>query len=356
MSLHQGLIEISLLQDIWFIVLAIIVIIYVILDGFDLGVGFWFFFTRERDEKITRNDRKILLQTIAPFWDGNEVWLIAAGGILFAAFPDVYATVFSAFYLPLILVVLCLILRATSIEFHEEFDSSLWHKITDIAFVIGSLVPALSFGVVVGNLVQGIPIDGNKTFTGELLSLVNPYALLIGLLSLTIIITHGAIYLRVRTTGRLQKKTTQWAKVGIITFLACSSSSLVISILLHDHILDNFLANPLLLMIPILGFLAILGTLWHVWTDADPIRTFILSAISIALSIFGAGVAVYPNLVFSSINASYSLTIHNTSASVLGLFIMLVIALIALPLVLVYTAFVYKLFSGKIEEAGQEIY
>ncbi|UCE14171.1 MAG: cytochrome d ubiquinol oxidase subunit II [Candidatus Heimdallarchaeota archaeon] len=356
MNINQGLDVLTLLQDIWFIVLAFIIIVYTILDGFDLGVGFWYFFTREKDDQVTKTDRKILLQSIAPFWDGNEVWLIAAGGILFAAFPDVYATVFSAFYLPLILVVFCLILRATSIEFHEEFDSPLWHRIADTAFIIGSIVPSFSFGVVIGNLVQGMPIDANKNFTGTLFSLFNPYSLLIGLLALTIIITHGAIYIRVRTTGPLQKKATQWAKVGIIAFLACSSISLVISVFLHDHVLENFLANPFLLLIPLLGFVAILITFWHIWTEANPIRTFITSAASIALSILGAGIAVYPNLVFSSLDPNYSLTIHNASASDLGLLIMLVIALIALPLVLIYTTYVYKLFSGKLKENDLGIY
>ncbi|MFW9903567.1 MAG: cytochrome d ubiquinol oxidase subunit II [Candidatus Thorarchaeota archaeon] len=356
MTINQGLDVLTLLQDIWFIVLVLIIIIYTILDGFDLGVGFWFFFAREKDKNITKADRKVLLKAIAPFWDGNEVWLIAAGGILFAAFPDVYATVFSAFYLPLILVLFCLILRATSIEFHEEFDSPLWHRITDTAFVIGSIVPSLSFGVVIGNLVQGLQIDSNKNFTGNFFSLFNPYSILIGLLALTIIITHGAIYIRLRTTGRLEKKATQWAKIGIIAFLVCSSISLGISILFQDHVLENFIAYPILLLIPLLGFVAILTTLWHIWTEADPIRTFMSSIASIAFSILGAGIAIYPNLVVSSLDPSYSLTIHNASASDLGLLIMLVITLIALPLVLIYTAFVYKLFSNKIQETDIGVY
>ncbi|MFX1283719.1 MAG: cytochrome d ubiquinol oxidase subunit II [Promethearchaeota archaeon] len=356
MTLSQGLDMLTLLQDIWFIVLILIIIIYTILDGFDLGVGFWFFFAREKDENITKANRKVLLKTIAPFWDGNEVWLIAAGGILFAAFPDVYATVFSAFYLPLILVIFCLILRATSIEFHDEFDSPLWHRITDTAFIIGSIVPSFSFGVVIGNLIQGLPIDVDKNFTGDLFSLFNPYALLIGLLALTIIITHGAIYICLRTTGTLQKKATQWAKIGIIAFLVCSSFSLVISAFFYNHVLENFIANPILLLIPILGFVAILTALWHIWIEADPIRTFISSIFSIAFSILGAAIAVYPNLVVSSVNPNYSLTIHNASASDLGLLIMLMIALIALPLVLLYTAFVYKLFSGKIQETDIGVY
>ncbi|MFX0210341.1 MAG: cytochrome d ubiquinol oxidase subunit II, partial [Candidatus Hodarchaeota archaeon] len=226
----------------------------------------------------------------------------------------------------------------------------------DTAFIIGSVVPSFSFGVVIGNLIQGLPIDVNKNFTGTFLSLFNPYALLIGLLALTIIITHGAIYIRVRTTGRLYEKATQWAKIGIIVFLTCSSISLVISIIFHNHVLENFISNPVLLLIPLLGFVAILITLWHIWTEANPARTFICSVASIALSILGAGIAIYPNLVVSSLDPSYSLTIHNASASDLGLLIMLVIALIALPLVLLYTAYVYRLFSGKIKEDEAGLY
>ncbi len=338
------------LQEIWFLFLAVIVIVYVILDGFDLGVGFWYIFAKDKHEETTLNERKEIIQSIAPFWDGNEVWLLAAGGILFAAFSDVYATVFSAFYIPLILVVFCLIIRAVSIEFREEFPSPLWHKISDIAFIVGSLGPAIAFGVLIGNLVQGIAIDANKQFTGSFIDFFNPYAILIGSLALSMIITHGAVYLRVRATDKLAAKATQWAKFGIISFLAISSSSLVISLIFHPHIIDNYVDLPILLIIPLIGFVFILTTVYFIWYEKEAKKTFILSSLSIAFSILGAGAAIYPNLVFSSLDEAYSLTIHNASATDTGLLVMLIVAIIALPLILVYTIWVYRMMGTKLKD------
>ncbi len=340
----------SALQEIWFLLLVVIVIIYVILDGFDLGVGFWFIFAKDKHQETTLNERKEIIQSIAPFWDGNEVWLLAAGGILFAAFSDVYATVFSAFYVPLLLVAFCLIIRAVSIEFREEFPNPIWHKISDIAFIFGSLGPAIAFGVLIGNLVQGIAINADKRFTGSFIEFFNPYAILIGLLALSMIITHGAVYLRVRATDKLTVKATQWAKMGIVSFLAISSSSLFISLIFHPHIIDNFLNLPILLIIPLIGFVCILFTSYYIWNEKNAKLTFILSSLSIAFSILGAGAAIYPNLVFSSLDEAYSLTVHNASATDTGLLVMLIIALIALPLILVYTAWVYKMMGTKLKD------
>ncbi len=338
------------LQEIWFLFLAVIVIVYVILDGFDLGVGFWFIFAKDKHEDMTLNERKEIIQSIAPFWDGNEVWLLAAGGILFAAFSDVYATVFSAFYIPLLLVVFCLIIRAVSIEFREEFPSPLWHRVSDFAFIFGSLGPAIAFGVLIGNLVQGIAIDANKQFTGSFVDFFNPYAIIIGLLALSMIITHGAVYLRVRATEKLAAKATQWAKLGIVSFLVISSCSLVISLLFHPHVQNNYIDLPILLIIPIIGFVFIGLTTYYIWNEKDAKLTFVLSALSIAFSILGAGVAIYPNLVFSSIDEAYNLTIHNASATDTGLLVMLIVAIIALPLILVYTLWVYKMMGTKLED------
>jgi cytochrome d ubiquinol oxidase subunit II len=337
----------SLIQEVWFVLLGLIIIIYTILDGFDLGTAFWFFFAKDKKEDRV-SDRKILMQAIAPFWDGNEVWLLAAGGILFAAFPEVYATVFSTFYLPLVLVAFGLILRAVSIEFRDEFDSPIWYRLIDISFVLGSMIPAILFGVLIGNLVQGIPLDSDFNFSGSLIDLINPYALLIGFLSLAMIISHGAIYLRLRTTGDLTIKATKWAKIGLISYLSIATIALIISIAFHPHLITNFEKSPVLLIIPVLGFIAILTTIWLVLNEKDPLITFIASSFSISLSILGAGVAMYPTLVFASNDSTRSLTIYNASSSELSLLVILIIALIALPLVLLYTAWVYKTLGGKI--------
>ncbi len=338
----------SLIQEVWFVLLILIISIYTILDGFDLGTAFWFFFCGKE------TDKKIIMKAIAPFWDGNEVWLLAAGGILFAAFPEVYATVFSTFYLPLVLVAFGLILRAVSIEFREEFESPLWFRFIDTTFVIGSMIPAISFGVLIGNLVQGIPLDADYNFTGNLLSLFNPYALLIGILSFTMIITHGAIYIRLRSPEDLAKRASRWAKIGLSCYLVVAAVALLISIYIHPHLVEKFISNIFLFLIPILGFIAILVTILFVINEKDPAQTFIASAVSIILSILGAGVAIYPTLVYASNEPSRSLTIYNASSSDESLFIILIIASIALPLILVYTAWVYKTLGGKISLADLE--
>jgi cytochrome d ubiquinol oxidase subunit II len=249
---------------------------------------------------------------------------------------------------PLILVAFCLILRAVSIEFREEFPSPIWHRLSDFAFIFGSLGPPIAFGILIGNLVQGIDVNAEKQFVGDFIEFFNPYALLIGFLALSMIITHGAVYLRVRATDLLAKKATQWAKVGAVSFIILSFSALIISLLFHPHITDNFINLPILLLVPLLGFISIILTLYHIWHEKSAIRTFLLSACSIALSISGAGLAIYPNLVFSSLDTMYSLTIYNASSSDNALFLMLIIAIIALPLVLLYTAYVYKLFGKKL--------
>ncbi|MFX0123381.1 MAG: cytochrome d ubiquinol oxidase subunit II [Candidatus Hodarchaeota archaeon] len=338
----------SLLQELWFFLLVFIIIIYSILDGFDLGVGFWYFLTKDKRE------RKTIIKTIAPFWDGNEVWLLAAGGVLFAAFPEVYATVFSTFYLPLVIVAFGLILRAVTIELKDEFDSPLWEMLTDIGFILGSMIPAISFGILIGNLIQGIPLDETSNFSGTLITLINPYSLFIGVMSLIMMISHGAIYLRVRTANRLAEKATRWAKVGLIGYFSIAIIVLVVSAFMHPHLRINFIDAPLLIVIPIVGFLTILLSIWLIIKEKNPVFSFITSAISIGLNILGVGLAIFPNLVYASNNSSRNLTVYNASSGELTLSTILGVALIALPLVLAYTAWTYKTFSGKIELAELE--
>ena len=333
----------SFLQELWFFLLAFIIIIYTILDGFDLGVGFWYFLTKDKRE------RRTIIKAIGPFWDGNEVWLLAAGGVLFAAFPEAYATVFSTFYLPLVIVAFGLILRAVTIELKDEFDSPLWEKFTDIGFILGSMIPAISFGVLIGNLIQGIPLDETNNFSGTLLTLINPYSLFIGVMSLIIMISHGAIYLRVQTTDKFAEKATGWAKIGLISYFSIAIIILIISALMHPYLLNNFIEAPFLMVVPIVGFLTILLSIWLIIKEQNPVLSFITSAVSIGLNILAAGLAVFPNLVYASNNSSRNLTVYNASSGELTLSTILGVALIALPLVLAYTAWTYKTFSGKLE-------
>lgn len=341
----------SFLQELWFFLLVLIIIIYTILDGFDLGVGFLFFFTKDKQE------RKTIIKTIGPFWDGNEVWLLASGGVLFAVFPEAYATVFSTFYLPVVIVAFGLILRAVSIELKDEFDSPLWEKLTNFGFILGSIIPAISFGILIGNIIQGIPLDETNNFSGTILTLINPYSLLIGVMSLVMMIGHGAIYLRVRTTDELAKKATGWAKIGLIGHFSIAAIVLVISAFIHPHLIENFIDVPFMIIIPFIGFLTILISIWLIIKEKNPVFSFISSAVSIGMIILGVGLAIFPNLVYASNNSARNLTVYNASSGELTLSTILGITLIALPLVLAYTTWTYKTLSGKVELADtKEIY
>ena len=183
------------LNTIWFILVGVLIVGYAILDGFDLGVGVLSLFARNEDE------RRLHLNAIGPFWDGNEVWLLTAGGALFAAFPEVYATVFSGFYIAFMLLLVALIFRAVSIEFYHQVDSPSWRTAWGWAFGIGSLLPCILTGVAFGNILRGIPLDAHREFTGSFFTLLNPYALVVGVLSLAMFIMHGAVFMAVKTYG-----------------------------------------------------------------------------------------------------------------------------------------------------------
>ena len=326
----------SELQVTWFLLVGILLAGYAILDGFDLGVGFWHVFAKKDDE------RRIFLKAIGPLWDGNEVWLLTAGGALFAAFPPVYASVFSGFYLALVLVLLGLIFRVVSIEFRSQLRDPGWRRSWDMAFSLGSVLPALLFGVAVGNLVRGLPLDESGDYIGGFFGLLNPYSLLVGVAGLAMFATHGALYLVLKTEGGLRAKVRLWASrawiVYLPLFLLCATWSLVAhqegSVLLP-------VAASLIALVAIVG----IGVFNRAGADG---RAFLASAVSIA-ALFGAiGSTIFPNLVRASNGASLSLSIFNASASQHSLTIMLIIALLGMPVVVGYTVFIYRTFSGPV--------
>ena len=203
----------STLQVIWFLLIGILLAGYAILDGFDLGVGFWHLFGKKDEE------RRIFIRSIGPVWDGNEVWLLTAGGALFAAFPPVNASVFSGFYLALVLVLLGLIFRVVSIEFRNQLEDPSWRRRWDLAFSLGSALPALLFGVALGNLVRGLLLDESGDYIGGFFALLNPYSLLVGVTGVAMFATHGALYLALKTEGELQVRARGWASRAWIAYL-----------------------------------------------------------------------------------------------------------------------------------------
>ncbi|MFH2036740.1 MAG: cytochrome d ubiquinol oxidase subunit II [Candidatus Zixiibacteriota bacterium] len=324
----------------WFILYAVLIIGYAILDGFDFGVGVLSLFARGNQEK------RIHMNSIGPVWDGNEVWLLTAGGALFAAFPIVYATVFSGFYLALMLVLTALIARAVSFEFRNKVDSDKWRKIWDWSFGLGSLLPAVLFGVAVGNIMRGVPIDGNGAYLGTFLGLLNPYSILIGVVTLVMFVMHGAIYMTLKTDGELRARMTQWATGGWIAFVVLYFLATIYSFFEAGYLFDNMFGNILFWVFFIVLLVAI--AVIPVMLKAKKYFISFLGSSAVILTIIGmTAVNMFPRMVPSSIDLAYSLTIYNASSTPRTLETMLYIALIGMPIVLVYTFFVYRIFKGK---------
>ncbi len=330
------------LQITWFFLIGVLLTGYAILDGFDLGVGIWHLFAR-KDE-----DRRRLLNAIGPVWDGNEVWLITGGGAIFAAFPHVYATVFSGMYLALLLVLLGLILRAVSLEFRSKVASPGWRRTWDVAFAVGSALPALLFGVAMGNLLRGLPLSADKEFAGTFLGLLNPYALLIGVLGFAMFATHGAVYVVLKTDGELSERAKGWAARAWVVYLALFAVAVVATLATQRQLLANYRTMPFLWVIPVVAGVGIVMTGVRNRKDqAGP--AFVWSALSIAGLMAMCGSGLFPSLVPALGEPALSLTVANASSSPLTLKVMLIVALVGMPLVLIYTAWAYRTFSGKVQ-------
>jgi cytochrome d ubiquinol oxidase subunit II len=325
----------------WVLLFGVLIAGYAILDGFDLGVGVLHLFTKDEEEK------RMNINAIGPVWDGNEVWLLTGGGALFAAFPPVYATAFSGFYLALMLLLAALIARAVSMEFRGKVDSPKWRNVWDWAFGLGSFLPALLFGVAVGNVLRGVPIDASGEFVGTFLGLLNPYALLIGVLSLVMFTMHGALYLVMKTEGaqQMRAKTTAtrlWPAFVVLYVLATVASYWVSPYLFES----SFSRIPFW----VCAVIALLGmTYIPIAIRQDKaFPAFIASSASIAGLIGVALTSMFPKLLPSSVDLAYSLTAYNASSTPPTLTAMLIIALIGMPLVLVYTFVIYRVFKGKV--------
>ncbi|MFA5263829.1 MAG: cytochrome d ubiquinol oxidase subunit II [Opitutaceae bacterium] len=331
------------LNTVWFALVGVLFTGYAILDGFDLGVGVLHLFVAKRDE-----DRRIFLNAIGPVWDGNEVWLVTGGGALFAAFPAVYATVFSGFYLAFMALLCALIFRAVSIEFRSKHPSPLWRAFWDAGFAAGSTVSALLIGVALGNLAWGIPLDANGEFAGTFLGLLHPYALAMGVTTVALFAMHGAIYLVLKTEGEVQARARRWVNPLIIAFILCYVHVTLATLLYVPHITEAFRREPWFFALVIPVILAIANIPREVHRGKE-FFAFLSSCAAMAglMTIFGIG--AYPNLVFSNPAPGHSLTAFNAASSPKTLAVMLTIALIGMPVVLAYTASIYWIFRTKVK-------
>jgi cytochrome d ubiquinol oxidase subunit II len=322
------------LHNIWFMLIAFLWIGYFVLEGFDFGLGILLPFLGRSDA-----ERRALINAIGPVWDGNEVWVLVAGGATFAAFPNWYATLFSGFYLALFLILVALILRGVAFEYHSKRDSVRWRQGWDWAIFIGSAVPALLWGVAFANIVAGVPIDKDMNFSGDLLTLLNPFGLLGGVVTLTLFMTHGAAYIALKTEGVLRERANKllvWiglvAAVAAVAFLGWTQAK-------------NMVADSA--AVSVLAALSLVGALL-----ANRLRhegwTFIGTAFTIGLAVVALFMNLYPNVMPSSTSAAFNLTIDNASSTDYSLTIMTVVAVIFTPLVLLYQGWTYWIFRKRI--------
>lgn len=329
-----------MLETIWFALWAILWAVYFILDGFDFGIG-----TLSPLLSGSEDDKRQILASMGPYWNGNEVWLITAGGVTFAAFPKTYAVMFSSLYSALLLILFCLIVRGVAMEFRSRFESAGWKKFWDLLLWVGNFGPALLFGVAFANLFKGILIDGQGVYQGTLFSLLNPYGLMGGVLFVLIFAVHGALWLAVNSDGDLRQRAGSLA--GKLWFaLAVMAVVFLIATYAFTGLYGNYFKAPLLLIIPLAAVAALFGIFFFI-LKAQWLKAWVASAVFILfVTVFGV-TGMYPGLLISSIDPAFTLTAFNSSSSPLTLKIMLGVALVFVPIVIIYQAWVFKFFGTK---------
>jgi len=331
------------LNIIWYCLIFALLTGYAVLDGFDLGVGALHLLAGRTD-----SERRLVLNSIGPVWDGNEVWLVVAGGALFAAFPCVYATIFSGFYFALIVLLLALVFRAVAIEFRSKRAQRWWRQTWDVAFSAASILVAFLLGTALGNIIEGIPLDADGNYAGSFFQLLNPYAILNGLATVALFMMHGSIYLVLRTEGDLRERVHYLANRCMIFFvllyILVTMATLVYVPMLGVHMWNR----PWLLLAPMFTLLAIANVPRQMARKHQYGYAFISSCAAIIGLIALVAIGMFPDLVPSSSAAHGSLTLYNASSTSGTLKIMLIVALIGMPLVGSYTVAVYWLFRGKV--------
>jgi cytochrome d ubiquinol oxidase subunit II len=331
------------LEFIWLIIVLILLTGYAILDGFDLGVGMLHLFAKEDVE------RRLMLNSIGPVWDGNEVWLVTAGGAIFAGFPIVYATLCSGLYMLIMLLLSGLIFRAVAIEFRSKQPMALWRWTWDVLFSFASLLIAIVLGVIMGNLIRGMPLDEMHEFTGDISDILHPYNLLVGVLTVALFAMHGAIYVLMKTEGELHDKLRAWINPTIIFFIMCYAITTSATLIYMPHMTQSVRDRPVFFLVAILNMFAIANIPREIHKGRD-YRAFACSCLNIVCLMVLFGLGTFPNLV-RAINdpANLSLTFSNSASSQMTLSILLIIVAIGIPLVISYTFCVYWIFHGKVK-------
>ena len=322
------------LTTVWFILIAVLWIGYFTLEGFDFGVGMLLPFLARND-----TERRVMINTIGPVWDGNEVWVLVAGGATFAAFPEWYATLFSGFYLPLLLILVGLIVRGLAFEYRHKRDEEHWKARWDLALIIGSFVPAFLWGVAFANIVHGVPIDADKEFTGNLFTLLNPFGLLGGLVTLTLFLTHGAMFVALKTDGDIRQRAQALSvRLGLV------AAAVAVVFLVWAQIDTGNVGSAILFVLAAVSLVA--GTyLAHLGREG---WGFVGTFLTIGLAVAGLFVALFPDVMPTTLTDGTALATTNASATAYTLKVMTWVAVIFTPIVLGYQAWTYWVFRKRI--------
>ena len=331
-----------ILEFLWYAVLGFCALFYVILDGFDLGVGALHLFARGDTQ------RRILLNSIGPVWDGNEVWIVVVIGGLMAGFPNAYATVLSGFYTPIMVLLAGLMFRASAIEFRSKHESPRWRSFWDVVFSVASIIVAFILGLILGNLIVGIPLNASQDFVGDSISFLNPYSILIGITAVALFAMHGSIYLAMKTDGPVHELVRKWIPISIGFFLICYVAVTLATFIYVPHMILFLERNPYLFIFPLIAFLAIINIPRQIHKGKDGLA-FISSCVSITFLLIVFSFGTFPYILPSTIDPDLnSLTIYNSASSPGTLKILLTIAGIGVPLVFGYMFWVYRTFRGKV--------
>ena len=335
------MIDYEILKLIWWLFIAVLLTGFAIMDGQDMGAGTLLPFLGKTNE-----ERRIMINAVAPHWDGNEVWLITAGGVTFAAFPKAYAVMFSALYAPLLILLFALIFRAVSFEFRNKKDCATWRTFWDACQFLGNFLPALLLGVAFANLFMGIPIDGDGVYHGNILKLLNPYGLAGGVFFVLIFCMHGALWLALKSTGDIHERAVSASRILWPLVLAVAILFLALTAT-YTNLYANYAAHPTLLIFPILAVASLLTVRVMVWAE-NLLGAWFFSALFIICVTFFGVLGMYPGIIISSIDPAFSVTAFNGASSPLTLKIMLGVTLCCVPVVIAYQAWVYYTFAHKV--------
>ncbi|MDA8157648.1 MAG: cytochrome d ubiquinol oxidase subunit II [Deltaproteobacteria bacterium] len=330
------------LNILWFILVAVLILGWSVMDGFDYGVGGLLNFIAKNDK-----EKRYVMNAIGPVWEGNQVWLILGGGAVFAAFPLVYASIFSGFYLAMMLVVWLIIFRAVSFEFRSKVESAGWRKFWDADITVTGLGIALLLGVAIANVLMGVPLNKDHVDYQSLFSLLNIFGLAGGLVSLSMFLMHGSAYLIMKTEGEVQQRARVFAKWFAVLYIVFTLLFLLISPIFAPRLLSNSfgIIGDIVPVIMIIGGIGVILTAG----SSNDVKPFAYSIAGILGAVASMAVGVFPDIVPSSINPEYSLNIYNSASNHLTLLVMLIATLIGLPLVLIYAIYAYKKFGLKVK-------